>query len=134
MKTIALHRPLVKGYNDNKFSIYFDGKLVAKLRNGETKEIKTEKNSVEIQAKYLNWFGSEKQLTDLQKNTTIDIGLQKSFINQTLIFTGPVLVALSTLFYNQSKAIFFSLILLGIVAFIYSCVYRKNKWLKLTSR
>lgn len=132
MKTLTLTRPHVKNYHENAFVIYIDGKLVARLQDDESKKIHIKEGTVEIQAKFLKWFGSAKRQVILKDNTTVEINLVSSFLNQLLIFLGPVIVALSTLVYKQHFLAFFLPVLLGTGIFIYAIFFRRNTWLSLT--
>lgn len=132
MKTLTLTRPHIKNYNENAIAIYINGKIVARLKDNETKEIRLKEENVEVQAKFLKWFGSPKQLVTLEDNTTIiQVNILPNFYNQALVYLGPILAASSTLFGFHQKVLSFILLTLGLGVFIYSIFFRRDKWLSL---
>lgn len=131
MKTLTLRRTHIKGYSENKVAVLVNGKVVAKLKDNETKNIEIKDETVEIQARFLKWFGSKKQTVNAKEHTTVEVVTVNSWYNQIVITSAPMIVALSSLFYNHQTFIFFILLLLAIGFFIHVLFFRKNTWFTL---
>ncbi len=131
MKTLTLHRRHIKGYSENRIAIYVNGKKVARLKDNETQVVTIQEEIVEIQAKSLNWFGSEKIKIDLKEYNKIDIIPTTNTYNHYVIILSPAIIGLSTLCYKfyQLPAYLISLLVIGIYA--HAIYFRRNTWFKI---
>lgn len=131
MRMLILHRTHVKSYSENKVVVYINGKIAAKLKDNETKELGIEEDSVIIQAKVLKWFGSPKQTIALTDHTVVNIDFLPNFYNQTFIYSN-LFIATSVLLRDFLKLTSYIFAALGFGVLLFSIFCRRNKWLSLT--
>ncbi len=132
MKTLKIHRQHIKSYSERKISILINGKVVAHLKDGESKIIEVEQEDpLELQAKSW-WCGSKKTMVPIQEFMSVEIITNPNFYNQSWILLGslmtPILVAI---FNNHKSLIFLIFLLICSCLLLYTVTIGRNKWLTL---
>ena len=81
MKKIILNRPktIEKYYDETKYKVFINDKLVTRLKRGEPVELEVEDDAIDIQAR-IAWRGSKKERIELSEEITeIDIARNQKY-------------------------------------------------------
>lgn len=103
MKTVKLIRPKRKEryYDESNMSVYFNGKLVAKLGQDDSAEITIEESVVEIDAK-ISWARSEKMRIEVGDRSEIGVVRKPPYGVNPAIWVAPIPI-LSVFFFQTES-------------------------------
>jgi len=136
MKTIILTRPKEKEkfYDESKIKVYFNGNLVAKLRQKDTKEITVEGDVVEIVTKLSVFEGITKAKLEIKEGSILEIVRAKPTHNPLILAPLGAISGLM-IFRAEETWIRVSGIIITAVAFgwlVYQHLKYKNKTISIT--